>query len=218
MIHFRSFFLLVLFIWSHQILADHAQLKFVGNPTGSVEVGEKKIPIYGEAKIFHPGAPEGTTVYLTGAGVRKKKIAFIDADCYVISSYVKDPAIVNPKDPMTTIADQSSKAVYLVMVRDISADLIRSSFEDSLEANDVDLEKPGIRDLLSKITFDMPESQSVSFLGIHQKGREYVHAETSMGNKFSSEDEILSRDFWSSWFGISVDAHMANLKSKLIGQ
>lgn len=199
--------------------AEHTQFKLVGEPTSIIKVGQKEIPIHGEARVFYEGAPQGgVPVFLTGAGVRRKKITFVDVDCYVIASYVGDQNSVDPGNPMNTIAGQPVKALFLTMVRDISAQLIRSSFEDSLDANNVDLTKPGIKDLLSKISFDMPEGKSVSFLGIHERGLEAVHVETTMGDTFTSRDEALSWDFWSSWFGIPADNHMANLKKKLIGK
>ena len=194
-------------------------LEFEGSPSQVITVGNIKVPVYAEARVHVGNAPSsGFPVYLTGAGIRVKQIVFVDTNLYATSSYVDNTSGISKTDPLGSLARNNVKALSLTLLRDLSADEIRSSFEDALMANNVDLDSPGVKELLSKITFDMPAQSTTSIAGFVDGHSDSAFIETSTGYKASAQDKGLSLNFWRVWFGIPVDDGMKALKANLIGK
>ena len=71
-------------------------------------------------------------------------------------------------------------------------------------ANNVDLDSPGVKDLLANITFDMPAQSTTSIVGYVDGAVDAAFIETSTGYTASAQDKGLSLNFWRVWFGIPV--------------
>lgn len=200
--------------------ADAAEpiLKFIGEPSSAISAGGLMVPVFDEAKGFYPGGPvDGTPLFLTGAGIRRKKVSFVTVDVNVAASYIDSTGGISQNDPLGTLSNTEVKAMALTMVRDVTADQIKSSFTDALKANQVDLNKPGIKKLINEITFGAAKGETVMILGLGKNQPEKVILETSTGKHIEASDDGVSLDLWRCWFGTPVDSLMADLKKKLIG-
>lgn len=192
-----------------------AAFEFVGDPYKTISVEGVEVPIYREVDVT---LGETTTrLYLTGSGIRAKKVIFTKYNVYVIASYIDSPIAVDPSNPMQSVENSSVKLLHLTLVNNVTADQIRGGFEDSLNANNVSLEDPGIQKLMSEIDFDLAQRETTVFIGYHEPDGTQTILTESPQKVFRSNSLDLADNFWKCWFNIPVDAYMAELKKELIG-
>jgi len=208
-------------VWLFQFFAIFAQasvLEFQGTPVSTVYASGYDVKIYGTAKL-NLGEAETRDLFVTGAGIRKKKLGFLYVNVYVAASYIDTPDGISESDPMETIKATRSKAMQLTLVRDLSANQIRSGFEDALDVNGVDLDMPGIKHILNEITFDMNAGSVVSIIAysaqVNGRTVDTILIETPQKNIVASGND-LSYHFWKVWFAIPVDDGMKALKPQLM--
>ena len=119
---FMSSFAIGLLILAN--LAEASIVKFEGAPETY-----SGVKIYPEAKVQTPG--KWVTLKLSGRGIRSKLGGFLKL--YVISSYVEDTTTLRrAPTPMDGIRQQNVKALQLTMLTTLSAETIRSAFEQAL--------------------------------------------------------------------------------------
>lgn len=211
-----GFFLLV---QSFPALSQTANLSFVGSPDSSITASGITVPLYREARVLLPDDPaKGVPVFLTGSGVLVKQVAFFKVNVYLMTSYTDSPHGIDVENPMISIKESKVKAVQLTLLRSVSAGEIRSEFQLALEANGIDLQSPGIRDLISHINFSMQPRDSVTFIGHSPTSFESLYTYTNKNVAFVTEDKDLALNFWSLWFGRPANAGYADLKRKLVGK
>jgi hypothetical protein len=161
-----------------------------------------KIAIATEVKPAAGGAPK---LFLTGAGVRKKKVALFNVNVYVAAHY---------SDVAGKAEAGKVHALELTFLRDLSAEQVRGAFQESLKANGADPNTGALKTVLAKIDMPMPKGTSLTLLGI---GGDKLQIETPTGTTLSGEGPALVTDFWKIWFGKPADSGLADLKPQLTG-
>lgn len=197
--------------------ARASSIEFVGDPIQIIVSGQSRVPIYNEARVRVGDSETSIPVYLTGAGIYRKKIVFFDEDIYVASSYLDTPEPISSSDPLGSVFKSKVKVMYLTILRDLTPLQIRSHFEEGLDGNNVSLEDPAVQALLDEIDFPLLKADSALLIGDSGGALQRLHA-TVPDKEFYSENLSLADDFWRIWFGISVDNGFANLKANLIGK
>jgi hypothetical protein len=81
-------------------------------------------------------AREANGYYLTGTGVRQKKVALFTADVYVISHYMRD--LPPTKSKRSVVDSEVDKMFALRMVRDVSIDQIQGALREAYAMNGYD--------------------------------------------------------------------------------
>jgi hypothetical protein len=81
-------------------------------------------------------AREANGYYLTGTGVRQKKVALFTADVYVISHYMRD--LPPTKSKRSVVDSEVDKMFALRMVRDVSIDQIQGALREAYAINGYD--------------------------------------------------------------------------------
>lgn len=194
-------------------------VSFSGPPVEGLSVADTGVSVQPVALVQIPGVtPEGgLKAFLTGAGIRKKRILFFGASVYVAASYVEGEQKLSSKEPMADLTKRRVRVMQLTMLRDLGANQIRSAFSDSLSANGVNLNEPAVREVLQMIKFDLKEKTTGTFVG-------YVRGPNAQGiiyelsdKSLRAEGEKLADQFWSIWFGNPADSGLADLKLDLVG-
>jgi len=198
-------------------LSAHASiLEFQGTPLKKFEESGVQVPYYPEAVLKLPGVtPEGgAKLQSTGAGLREKKIVFVNVNVYLATSYMDGPAKL-AEEPLETLKKAKFRAIQLTLLRDLDASKIRDAFKDSLESNSVDPKSPGMSALLAQISFDVKKGDTITFAG-------YQNADGSQGVTYEAQGKTskasgkgLADDFWSIWFGKPADGGLERLKKAL---
>ena len=196
--------------------AQAALLEFQGTPLKKFEESGVQVPYYAEALLKVPGAtPDGgAKLQSTGAGLREKKIVFVNVNVYLATSYTDGPSKIADA-PLEGLKKSKFRAIQLTLLRDLDADKIRDAFKDSLESNSVDLKSPGISALLAQISFDVKKGDTITFAG-------YQNADGSQGVTYEANGRTsrangkgLADEFWSIWFGKPADGGLERLKKAL---
>lgn len=200
-------------------LALSAQAKLIedlGQPARTFEESGLKIGVAGEVKPNAPGVG-AAKLFLTGAGVRKKKVALFNVNVYVASSYTDKPGALPAASPMDGIAKSKVNALQLTFLRDLSADQVRGAFGESLTHNGADPASPALAAILSKLDMPMPKGSTLTFLGVRGDKGEKIWVEAPGGKMLSSEGPSVARDFWQIWFGKPADGGLDSLRGELSG-
>lgn len=176
----------------------------IGAPVGSME----GVDSYGAVSVVD----STETAYRTGEGVRNKPVGISEVKVYVANSYIDSNGGIPFSDPLGTLAHTNLKVMVLTMLRDVTADQIRSGWEESLTANNIDLGDPGIKSILDQITFDIASGTEVDIIG---RGDDLIEIQAGDHHFYSIREPGLTLNFWKSWFGEPCDAGMDDLKHQL---
>lgn len=210
----QNIFLALVFLVSYS--AFGALAEFQGTPKPITASGVT-VNIYPEAKV-KVGSGE-LTLKVTGAGVRKKAVVGpVKVNVYVIGSWVDAPEKLTP-DPIEYFKTSQGKLLQMTFLRDISGLDLRTSFQESLEANNVDVNSTAIQNLLTKFTFDVKAGQTgVMLAELNATGTvEKIRVELA-DKAFEESDKELGTNLWRIWFGMPIDAEMELLKKALLGK
>lgn len=188
-----------------------------GNPVKTITSGTQSVPVYRDGTLRVGG--QTFTMHLTGAGLRKKKLGFVNVDVYVAASYVDLSTGISPADPITSVKASDARVMKLTLTRDLSASQIKTGFEDCLVANGADLKEPNLKGILDQLTFDMPKGAEVlisSYRKVSGSKDEFLYIEMPAKDITGGGPE-LGVTFWRNWFGIPADDGLKVLKAALVG-
>lgn len=185
-----------------------------GTPN-AYNISGKTYKIYPEATL---NTPNGTTeLKLTGYGVRQKSVAFIRVNVYLATSYVDVDTQMSANNPIDSIKDSKGRVIVLDMLRAMSANDIRSAFEEALDINGVDVNTKSVQSVFAKFSGDLREGDRIllaSYPG--ERASESLLIQLPK-TTIESTGNFLGLDFWKIWFGQPVDSLMGELKAKLSG-
>lgn len=167
---------------------------------------------------------EGESIKLTsvGAGLRTKKVVFVNVKVYVGQLYVANPATFKKSDAeaLGSLKDQKAVAVQLHFVRDVDADNVQKSFKEALKANKIDIEDASLKQFLDSVSKggEAKEGKALTILGAHLKdGSEAILYETTSGNlsEIKGSSGLIEKVF-SIWLGKPADDGVAHLKKAFL--
>lgn len=167
---------------------------------------------------------EGETVKLTsaGAGLRTKKVLFVNVKVYVGQLYLASPETFKKTETeaLTSLKDQKAVAVQLHFLRDVDADNVQKSFKEALKVNKVDLEDASVKQFLDSVSKggEAKEGKALTILGFKMKdGNEAVFYETTSGNlsEIKGPAGFIEKIF-SIWLGKPADDGVGNLKKAFL--
>jgi hypothetical protein len=206
-------FLLVLAGPGHAAIARYAGAREL------VKVSGLEVPIFPEARLT------GTKpLYLTGKGLREKKVAFFTANVYVAASYVDSPEFAKlPKDaPLeqarAKVIASRTKMLQLNFVRDVGADKIREAFRETLKNNDIPTDNDSeAGKMLAQIQDEMKKGQQITLLGTGAPGAQTLKIELPT-KMIEAKGPYIADNFWKIWFGKSHEEAINKLQLQLLGR
>jgi hypothetical protein len=206
-IHFINIFSMLFAVSSFSLAA----VEFTGAPQ-QVSVSGITIPVYPTAKV------DGEELKLTGYGTRAKQIFLgLKANVYVAASYSTQP--LESTNPMESVKAAKAKVIQLTFVRNLTSDEIRTSFEEALDKNGVDLNATPIQNIFAQFAFSLKAGQTVTLTGTQNATGSMEKLVIEVPGKTAQEEgKELATDFWRIWLGIPVDAEMGELKKALVGK
>lgn len=189
----------------------------MGKPARVFDESGVKVSVFPEV---HPTAAGVTTpkLFLTGAGVRRKKFALFNVNIYIVSSYTDTVQKLPAEDPMSALDRNKVKALQLTFLREVSGDIVRKAFVESLKSNGADPESPALAAILNKLDMPMPKGSNLTLLGYQNGKNETLVFETPNGKTLTTEGPGVASQFWKIWFGKPADSGLENLKPELTGQ
>ena len=194
-----------------------ALLDFRGTPARTIDVSGLSIPVFAEA-FPKPagGASQERGLVLSGAGIRKKAILFLDINAYAAAAYFEPGThFAVDRDPMEAVTKSSMKAIQLTFVRGVSKGQVLDSFTKSLKANGADMESSLVKNAVRDLSYDMPLGSQMTLLASRQEnGSETLWFETPQGITHSDGPGV-SDTFFKIWFGAASDGGMGELKKML---
>jgi len=153
---------------------------------------------------------------LVGAGLRKKKVVFVNVSVYVAAHYVGLPADWNPAQAAASLKKQPHRQMTLTFLRDVGADKIKDAFSDSLTANGHDPARADLAAALKALAADVKEGGQISFVGSTEPGKPQRVWITGSTGRAEVAGATVVDDLWSMWFGKPVDGGIEQLQTELL--
>ena len=163
------------------------------------------------------------------AGIRTKKVVFINANIYVAQIFVDQPAafvhavagadMKSDVSSLSSLAAQNVVALKLDFVRDLDAATIIDSFDTALQANGmVAANDTGLTQMLQAIDKggDMIKGDSITIVGVNGPTNDKLYVENSKGTSVvvTSDNKLVDKMF-AIWLGVPADDGLATLKKTL---
>ncbi|NBV49961.1 hypothetical protein EBR03_01530 [bacterium] len=186
-----------------------------GTPT-DIDVSGTPMKVFPQATLT---TPTGTTnLKLTGYGIRQKAVAFVHVNVYLATSYVDESIALNTDSPVDSLKNAKGRVILLDMLRTMTAQDIRTAFEEALDVNGVDVNSKEVQSLFSQFTGDLYAGDRI-VVASYPTGEGTIETLIlELPKKTLSESgNLLGLDFWKIWFGEPVDELMGELKAKLTG-
>ncbi|QLY27104.1 chalcone isomerase family protein [Bdellovibrio sp. KM01] len=165
---------------------------------------------------------DGEDVKLTevGAGLRAKKVVFVNVKVYVGELYVADLAKFKKADALASLKDQKAVAIQLHFLRAVDGENVQKSFKEALTANAVSLDDASLKQFLDAVSKggEAKEGKALTILGSRMKdGSEKISYETTAGTvtEIKGSSGLIEKVF-SIWLGKPADDGVAELKKSLL--
>ena len=186
-----------------------------GNPT-DIDVSGTPMKVFPQATLTTPKG--NTNLKLTGYGIRQKAVAFVHVNVYLATSYVDESINLNNSSPVDSLKDAKGRVILLDMLRTMTAQDIRTAFEEALDVNGVDVNSKEVQSLFSQFTGDLHAGDRI-VVASYPTGEGTVETLIlELPKKTLTESgNLLGLDFLKIWFGEPVDELMGELKAKLTG-
>ena len=189
-------------------------VEFKGTPK-TITASGTTVKVLPEA-IIKDGADFNTK--LSGFGIRKKTVFFVNVNVYVAASYMDDLSNVQKESPLESIKNTKARVMQLTFLRSLSGAELSAAMQESLtiKGNDVDITSAAFQNLFNEFNFDLNAGDSIT-LAMYNKGGnlEKVLIEVPE-KKFSQEANFFGLDLWKGWFGVPVDSGMKELQPQLL--
>lgn len=182
------------------------------------------VNVYPEATVQTTKGP--VELKLTGRGTRTKLGGFVKV--YVASSYVADleawrkatgeaDVLTQPDRAslMSAVEAQPVRVLVLTMLDALSSSQIQKSFGDSLKANGVAADAPGVKDVLSRFNVNLKKGESVVIATFPDGDKQQLTIE-AQGRLEHVTAENLGTNFWKIWFR-KGDNELMTLQKALVG-
>lgn len=157
-----------------------------------------------------------------GAGLRAKKVVFVNVKVYVGQLFVSSPETfkTSEAEALTSLKDQQAVAIQMHFLRSVDADNVQKSFKEALKANGVSSDEASVKQFLDSVSKggEAKEGKVLTVLGAKLKdGSEAVLYETTSGNvsEIKGSAGFIEKVF-SIWLGKPSDDGVASLKKSIL--
>lgn len=156
-----------------------------------------------------------------GAGLRAKKVVFVNVKVYVGQLFVSDIAKYkfSEAEALDSLQDQKAVAIQLHFLRDVDADNVQKSFKEALHANNVSTDSTEVKQFLEAVSKggEAKEGKALTIVGSRLKdGSEAISYETTNGNITQIKGSTgFIKNIFSIWLGKPSDDGVAKLKKSL---
>jgi hypothetical protein len=167
---------------------------------------------------------DGAVVKLSsvGAGVRAKKVVFVNVRVYVGQLYVSSPEKFkkNDAEALASVKDQKAIAVQLHFLRDVDAENVQKSFKEALKVNGVSEEDANVKEFLAVVSKgkEASKGKALTILGLHHAdGTESISYETTSGQVTVIKGTAgFAEKVFAIWLGKPADDGVAALKKSML--
>ncbi len=152
-----------------------------------------------------------------GFGVRVKKVALMNVKIYVAQLFVSElDRLDKAADRILSSLDaQTAAMLKITLIRNVTGEQIKESFESALQANSVDTKRADMQNFFNVVMKYSPEvGDSYDFVSLDTNHLLMIFNSAS-GTK-SDVVELRTSDIWSIWFGVPADAGMKKLKDAIL--
>lgn len=160
------------------------------------------------------------TLQAVGAGLRAKKVVFVNVKVYVGELFVSSLESFKKVDALASVKDQKAVAIQLHFLRDVDSENVRKSFKEALEANKVNIQDSSIQQFLESVAKggEAKSGKALTILGFkHSDGSESISYETTSGNVSQIKgNEGFIQNIFSIWLGKPSDDGVASLKKEIL--
>jgi len=190
-------------------------LEMQGTAYKKMSAAGVEVPLHKKAKLKIPGTEQEVELFLTGAGIRSKRVGPVNAKVYIATHYLDTADVMSSSAPMDSVKAAAHKVIQLTTLRALTAAQINEAFKESLVANGFNPEEPVWKNLFEKITFDVDKNAKITLAGVNAGlPSQTIFIEHPQGEDSQTNDDFADQ-LWTMWFGIPVDNDMANLKRAL---
>lgn len=189
-------------------------------PQGTTETKIEKVSLVPAATAIVEG--ENINLKAIGAGLRSKKVLFVEFKVYVAELFVSNPESFkkNEAQALASLKGQKAVAIRLHFVRGVEAKDVQKSFVDALKVNKVDVNEATLNQFLDSVTKGgkTEEGKVLTVLGASLKdGNEAIFYETTSGNvsEIKGSAGFIEKVF-SIWLGRPADVGLAQLKKEIL--
>lgn len=157
-----------------------------------------------------------------GAGLRTKKVLVANVKVYVAQVLVDNAGkfVRTNEGAMKSMEDMNTIAFTLTFLRDVDGATVMKSFEDSFDANNVDLDNTGIKAFLNAVKVsgqaDNGKTMSIVVRKLENNTAEITYEATNGKTTKVTGDVSVFNGIASIWLGASADAGLATLKSNIL--
>lgn len=184
--------------------------------------GEKieKMTLPTAAQVGIDGAV--TKITSVGAGVRAKKVVFVNVRVYVGQLYVASPETFkkNEAEALGSLKDQKAVAIQLHFLRNVDAENVQKSFKEALKVNGVKEDDANVKEFLAAVAKggEASEGKALSILGLrHADGSESISYETTSGQTTLIKGTAgFVEKVFAIWLGKPSDDGVAALKKAML--
>ena len=167
---------------------------------------------------------EGETIKLSsvGAGLRAKKVVFVNVKVYAGQLFVSDLATFKKSEgeALGSLKAQKAVAIQMHFVRDVDADNVQKSFKEAFKANNINPDDASVKEFLDAVSqgAEAKEGKALTVLGTKMKdGSEVITYETTSGQATQIKGgEGFIEKIFAIWLGKSADDGVANLKKSIL--
>jgi hypothetical protein len=180
----------------------------------------EKVPV-AKSAVAHVDA-QNINLAAVGAGLRGKKVVFVNVKVYVGQLFVADFAKFHrdDKEVLNSLAEQSAAAIQMHFLRSVDADTVQKSFRDSFSANSVNLEDASIKQFLDAVKNGgaAEDKKNLTILGVKgADGTETIYYENSAEKVSQIKGSAgFIKNVFSIWLGKPSDDGVAQLKKSML--
>jgi hypothetical protein len=159
---------------------------------------------------------------LLGAGLRKKQVAVAQVSVYVGQLFANDPSkFVRTSDgALASLDAESTVALTMTFLRDVSVNQVQTAFQDALAANNVDQTQADIVSFLNAVeqAGDAKNGLAITIIGEKlSDGTEVVTYSGTQGGAVSMPGPAgFVSQVMSIWLGTPSDTDLGNAKNDML--
>ena len=181
--------------------------------------GEQKLADVPVAKSASVQTSAGTAnLTAVGAGLRSKKVLFVNVKVYVGQLFVASPESFKKSEALASVKDQNAVAMQMTFVREVDLGRIESSFEESFKVNNIDLKDPAIHQFMEAVHKggDVQKGKTITVVASKKDKADLITFEGANGQTSEISGEGLAPKIFSLWLEKTADSGVSDFQKSLL--